>query len=194
MIIIDKDLSEEPIVLLTSPLVVEEVLSKEELERIELITSQLEVKPITFDGKAAEQHLSCKKAWIPYTDDTAWLYGRVYDLVCYFNADYFFFNPIDMVERIAYNVYEEGGYLDWHIDLASSPPFSTRKLAVTIQLSASDDYREGFLEFNIDKVYRMPRTAGSLIIYPVYLSHRVTPITKGTRKSLTFWVGGTSFS
>lgn len=194
MIIIDKDLSNEPITLLTSPVVVECVLTKGEIERIEEITSALPVSAPTYDGEERLDIANYKTAWIPYTDATAWLYGRVYDIVCMYNKEYFRFDPIDMVERIAYNVYEEGAGLDWHIDLASSPPCSTRKLAVTIQLSESDDYREGFLEFEIDQRYTMPRTGGTFIIYPTFLWHRITPVTKGTRKSLTFWVGGTSFT
>jgi PKHD-type hydroxylase len=193
MIIIDKDLSNEPITFVTSPLVVEEVLTQEEIERIEEITSKLELTIPTYDGEERLDLANYKKAWIPYTDETAWLYGRVYDVVSMYNEEYFRFEPLDMVERIVYNVYEEGAGLDWHIDLASSPPFSTRKLAVTIQLSNSDDYREGFLEFELDERYSMPRTAGTFVIYPSFLWHRVTPVTKGTRKSLTFWVGGTSF-
>ena len=31
---------------------------------------------------------------------------------------------------------------------------------------------------------------GNLFIFPSYLMHRVTPVTKGTRKSLVIWAGG----
>jgi PKHD-type hydroxylase len=38
-----------------------------------------------------------------------------------------------------------------------------------------------------------PREKGTVIMFPSYLLHRVTPVTKGVRKSLVLWVGGTTF-
>jgi PKHD-type hydroxylase len=37
------------------------------------------------------------------------------------------------------------------------------------------------------------RKQGSAIFFPSFLMHRVTPITKGTRKSLVLWMGGDSY-
>jgi len=36
------------------------------------------------------------------------------------------------------------------------------------------------------------KTKGSVIIFPSYLLHRVTPVTSGLRKSLVLWAGGSS--
>ena len=49
------------------------------------------------------------------------------------------------------------------------------------------------LEFGItDKSgknnYTAPRTRGSIIVFPAFLSHRVTPVTKGKRYSLITWM------
>lgn len=35
-----------------------------------------------------------------------------------------------------------------------------------------------------------PRGKGVGVLFPSYMMHRVTPVTKGTRKSLVLWVGG----
>jgi PKHD-type hydroxylase len=32
-----------------------------------------------------------------------------------------------------------------------------------------------------------------MTIFPSCIMHRVTPVTKGVRKSLVFWVGGTPY-
>jgi PKHD-type hydroxylase len=37
------------------------------------------------------------------------------------------------------------------------------------------------------------RARGTLVAFPSYLLHRVTPITSGTRKSLVAWVSGPVF-
>lgn len=38
-----------------------------------------------------------------------------------------------------------------------------------------------------------PRDKGTVIIFPSYILHRVTPVTKGVRKSLAVWISGPRF-
>ena len=38
-----------------------------------------------------------------------------------------------------------------------------------------------------------PRGKGVGVLFPSYMMHRVTPVTRGTRKSLVLWVGGSPF-
>ena len=35
-----------------------------------------------------------------------------------------------------------------------------------------------------------PRGKGTVVIFPSYMMHRVSEVTKGTRESLVLWVGG----
>ena len=65
-----------------------------------------------------------------------------------------------------------------------------------IQLSDPKDYEGGFLEFAHHKnephkcEYVKAREGlprGSIIVFPSYTWHRVTPVTKGTRLSLVQW-------
>ncbi len=39
-------------------------------------------------------------------------------------------------------------------------------------------------------VIQIPKNKGLTVIFPSFSMHRVTPITKGTRKSLVLWLGG----
>ena len=67
-----------------------------------------------------------------------------------------------------------------------------RKVSITVQLSDTDDYEGGNLEIwsGGDNVKIAPRGRGNVVIFPSYMMHRVTPVTKGTRKSFVLWVGG----
>ena len=38
-----------------------------------------------------------------------------------------------------------------------------------------------------------PKTKGTVIFFPSFLRHAVTPVTKGERKSLVLWVHGKPF-
>ena len=35
-----------------------------------------------------------------------------------------------------------------------------------------------------------PRSQGAAVIFPAFYLHRITPVTKGVRKSFVLWVGG----
>ena len=86
----------------------------------------------------------------------------------------------------------ENGHYDWHEDvLWESDRMYDRKLSVTVQLSDPDDYEGG--EFQFKEGEQPPSTCrekGTILVFPSYLVHRVTPVTKGTRKSLVAWFEG----
>lgn len=90
--------------------------------------------------------------------------------------------------------YTEGGKFNWHLDVG--PNYATRKISYTIQLSDTDDYEGGDLEFfNGEEKRKDPnlRKRGNIIMFPAYTWHRVTPVTKGTRYALVGWIHGPTF-
>lgn len=85
------------------------------------------------------------------------------------------------------------GHYDWHMDLGTER-FSRRKLSMSIQLSPSDAYDGGDLEFHLSGLDRdRMRQQGTLIAFPAFHEHRVTPVTRGERYSLVAWVDGPPF-
>lgn len=107
------------------------------------------------------------------------------------------FNMGTIVNDIQYTTYhsEDQGFYDWHIDtfFLNNTRAYDRKVSVIIQLSDSDDYEGG--DFEIDPKYEAPdreelRKKGTIIVIPSFIQHRVTPVTKGTRKSIVSWVEG----
>ncbi len=92
--------------------------------------------------------------------------------------------------QIARYTGEVQGHYDWHIDLGPGR-FSRRKLSLSIQLSAGEDYDGGDLEFHLSGLDAAAmRRQGTLIAFPSYLEHRVAPVTRGERYSLVAWVDG----
>lgn len=193
MIAIDEKLTDDKVGFMTSPLIIEEVLDHQELSAIQDIVDALPSKPATINyGEENPDIASFKIAWIPYEDSTAWLYGRLYDVILLYNDESFEFDPLDMVERIMYTEFEECDEHQWHMDLADVPPFCNRKLTITVQLSSSDDYRGGDLVY-LNSGYSAPRSQGTIIAHPSYLIYSISPVASGKRKALTFWLGGTKF-
>ncbi len=84
-------------------------------------------------------------------------------------------------------------HYDWHVDMGRAYAAS-RKLGFSIQLSHSDDYVGGDLEFhNVEIDLKSLRKKGTLAIFPTYWLHKVSPVTKGTRGVVVGWVHGPSF-
>tara|TARA_Y100000592_G_scaffold100993_1_gene184367 strand:- start:2493 stop:3113 length:621 start_codon:yes stop_codon:yes gene_type:complete len=139
---------------------------------------------------------SSKVKWLPKSAAFKVLYENIAERVLASNNENWFFDLHSMHEDIQYTEYHatEKGHYNWHIDLG--PGFaSLRKISLTINLSDPNEYEGGVLEFDIGgkvKTYG-PREQGAICLFPSYLPHRVTPVTKGIRKSLVLWVGGKPF-
>tara|TARA_Y100001972_G_scaffold123254_1_gene170192 strand:- start:953 stop:1573 length:621 start_codon:yes stop_codon:yes gene_type:complete len=107
-------------------------------------------------------------------------------------------------ESMQFTKYNKGQFYDWHYDSWVDPykNNTVRKLSVTVSLSDENDFEGGDLEFAIqDNNAREPlkkilrtchevRKKGSLVVFPSFLWHRVTPVIRGTRYSLVIWSTG----
>ena len=90
--------------------------------------------------------------------------------------------------------YDKGDHYDWHID--HDRQSSSRKLTCIVQLSDPDSYKGGEIQVFPPLVQASRfdwRACGTLIIFPVYVPHRVVNIQSGTRHALVFWVHGPPF-
>jgi PKHD-type hydroxylase len=122
--------------------------------------------------------------------ESQWIFDRVFGVVGGLNRQYWQFE-LSGVERIQFSRYGEGEYYDWHMDLAARGALSRRKVTVTVQLSPPEAYDGGELEVNLGSTSRTAsRERGLLVAFPSYGLHRVRPITRGTRHSLSAWFGG----
>ena len=90
--------------------------------------------------------------------------------------------------------YNEGDFYAYHVDdFTTTNIKSNRKLSVTLQLSDTEDYEGG--DFQFMKYINPPekvqiRKVGTVLIFPSFLQHRVTKVTKGSRYSVVGWYEG----
>ena len=94
-----------------------------------------------------------------------------------------------------FRYYTVGDYFLEHKDNVNKSGADPRYFTVTVQLSEADEYEGGDLEYwqGGKQPIVAHRGAGSVFIFPSYMMHRVTTVTKGTRKSFVLWVGGTHY-
>ena len=118
------------------------------------------------------------------------VYNNVMDLFYGSNRSYGFQVYDDVqLELIRYDSNTKDKF-DWHFDdLWEQDTEADRKLSMSIQLSESTDY-EG-CDIEIEGVDGLEiRDRGSVIVFPSYMNHRVTPCTGGTRHVLVAWMYG----
>jgi PKHD-type hydroxylase len=135
-------------------------------------------------------------AYIEPNQYSQWLYELLFPLSLEANQELFKFDIDIVTDPIHYVIYpEDEGHLDWHMDIGAYA-VNKRKLAMTVQLSDSSEYDGGDFQIWLgskDKFVTVPREKGDIIVFPSFLMHRVTPITRGQRKCLVFWTGGRPF-
>jgi PKHD-type hydroxylase len=109
-----------------------------------------------------------------------------------FGFDIYRFTDFEAVHHNVYSAEFYGEY-GWHCDSAVDKMYDS-KLTVIINVS-SEPYEGGNFELFLQKPFHVKPLdiPGSVIVFPSYMQHRVTPITKGVRKSVSIWVRGPLF-
>ena len=132
-------------------------------------------------------------AWIPWNQDTDWIFQRLYEHAINVNNKYYQFDLSGFYEQIQFTEYTSpDGHYTWHTD-GGSGSFSTCKLSIVVQLSDPKKYEGGELQLFTDDVQSITKKQGAVTFFPSYSAHRVTPITKGKRYTLVIWVAGPPF-
>ena len=114
------------------------------------------------------------------------------------NSNHFGFDAMQMTEHGQYAEYSKGGFYNWHMDssvgMSNMPP--VRKISMTLLLNDPKEFEGGELEmYGGDRLnsqsnkFKLKR--GYAIFFASFFLHRVNPVTKGNRKSLVMWFGGT---
>jgi PKHD-type hydroxylase len=148
------------------------------------------------DSAVADQNSNVRStriSWIEEKQETLWLFQKMIGAVSQINQQAYGFD-LAALESLQYTVYHagEGSHYGWHVDHGNTP--RRRKLSLVLQLSAPGDYEGCELQiYASTQIDTAPKTRGTLIAFPSYTLHRVTPITAGIRKSLVMWCSGPRF-
>ena len=141
------------------------------------------------DTKTRTSHIS----WIPFKKMKQ-MYKRLELIMKQTNGNHFGFDNMQITEMAQYTEYPEGGFYDWHVDnydnCQHEPP--VRKISMTCLLSPEHEFEGGDLQLmKEDKIAKLKQ--GHAIFFASFIRHRVAPVTRGNRKSLVMWFGGTPF-
>ena len=131
-------------------------------------------------------------SWIPFNKMQP-MYDDLIYLIQKINRNHFGFSNIQITEPAQVSEYSKGQFYDWHtdspVDMDIEPP--VRKLSMTLLLNDPSEFEGGNLEIAGKTLSHMKQ--GHAAIFASFLQHRVTPVTKGVRKSLVVWFNGEPF-
>ena len=156
-------------------------------------------------GKAGEEELhdslrKSKVSIVRIDSENRWIFDMLAQVADYMNKTFYNFDLIGF-DHFQYTVYDDDGdKYDYHVDMmfgdesVDVTPIP-RKLSLSICLNDPTDYEGGELQFFVGGKNEQTATQakGRVIAFPSYVLHRVTPVTKGTRKSIVIWVLGNKF-
>ena len=187
--------------------VIPDFFNKEELEKIDDVSKIFEVKEslVGNSGPDAEgepnKNRSSDIRWIEPQEETTWIYEKMTEFLREMNGMHYMFN-INGFEAFQHATYKDtdNGRFTKHID--ESRLFDSinniRKISYSILLNDPSEYEGGELHIwdghgEGDTLIKDLK-AGYLVAFPSFLLHEVTPVTKGTRKSLVCWARGPRWS
>jgi PKHD-type hydroxylase len=182
----------------------EKILNDDEIDAIHKISKN----SIASRGTTRGQELSKDKSnnidygrrsdlkWIDYNPNTQWLYEKITTAANSINSQRYNFQLVgcEPMQYTTYNSSEQGEY-EWHTDTLRLSKDYVRKLSVVILLSdASDFYGGSFLVSPTGgKPQEVVMKKGTMVVFPSWLPHCVTPVLEGTRTSLVAWLYGNNF-
>jgi PKHD-type hydroxylase len=132
-------------------------------------------------------------SWIHPTQEAHWIFDRIVNCVLDLNNKYFNFHLSGLYEGLQFTKYVgPSGRYKKHCDRGYNTPI--RKLSFVLQLTDPTEYTGGDLKiYEGEEGIKADKTRGTLIAFPSFFLHEVTPVKKGTRYSLVGWTGGDNF-
>jgi PKHD-type hydroxylase len=175
----------------------DDAFSDEEIEKIKAYCENLPKNEASVGGyeNSPEAVRKSEVAWVSNNNEIGWLYDRLAYIGRNLNSKFYGFDLTGFVEDFQYATYTEDdqGHYTWHNDMSDTSA-SSRKFTLVLQLSDPSEYEGGDLETFIGvEPGTVDKKKGMIAGFPSWTLHRVTPVTKGIRKSLVVWIAGPQF-
>ena len=151
------------------------------------------LKPALVETMDLAQSASIRRSsavFVPQNESTSWVFKRLGKAVRKINDTVYGFDVSQFREGFQFTRYEVGEFYGPHFDIGPGR-LTERKLSLTVQLSAPEDYTGG--ELVIYPEFVAAKDQGSMTVFPSFMCHNVLPVKTGVRYSLVSWLAGPPF-
>lgn len=135
--------------------------------------------------------------WMGCDQSTQLIWGKIVDVVAKVNSQYFHYDLTGCFEPAQLGIYKanDTSHYTWHSDDSPTSWRVPRKLSMSLLLDDPSQFEGGELQvmYQDEKPKSVEQKRGRAWFFPSWMLHRVTPVTKGIRRSLVLWVGGPAF-
>ena len=150
------------------------------------------------EGQVNQEKRRTNIGWMGVDKNNQHIWEKITNAVWSANRQFFQFDLTgcyELAQLGSYTQHDQGHY-DWHTDTSlagSNTPF--RKLSMCLMLSDTSEFEGGELQvkYGSDDIRTVEQKRGRAWFFPSWTLHRVTPVTRGIRRSLVLWVGGPGF-
>jgi PKHD-type hydroxylase len=168
-------------------------VSQEFIDLVQQEADKLDwVKATTFGQKGEDQGLSStRRSNVKWLNGQAEISSTLWGFIQAANQQL----DVDVVNRAdvqftQYDSDDEGFYGQHHDVNWENPEPHDRKISISILLSDPADFDGGNLSFHEVTNKGIEWQKGSVLCFPSFIQHSVSPVTRGTRKSLVAWFSG----
>jgi PKHD-type hydroxylase len=128
---------------------------------------------------------------IPRQDATKWIYERAAEIFEQANRT-FRFRVVGLIEEPMVTGYGPDDKFPWQVDCSHNFT-ANRKLSLSLLLTDAGPGGEGAVEFVGRENGAAPLGAGTAIVFPSFLAHRVKPVSRERRAVLRAYAYGPTF-
>ena len=151
------------------------------------------LKPALVEDMDPDKSVGIRKSsavFVLPNESTNWVFERLSKAIREINDAVYGFDASQFREGFQFTRYEVGEYYGPHFDIGPGR-LTERKLSLTVQLSAPEDYTGG--ELVIYPEFVAAKDQGTMTVFPSFMCHNVLPVKTGVRYSLVSWVAGPQF-
>lgn len=181
----------------------ENFLSPEDIAQLINLPEWGSVSPAVIGGaetgpRVEERVRKSNVAWLDRSVHTSHIFEKIMTAVVEVNSRFFRFDLAGFFEPAQLTMYsaDRQEFYTWHIDGSlKDMNVVPRKLSMTLLLNDPSEFEGGQFQIKTesDNPITVEQKKGRAWFFPSYHLHRVTPVTRGVRKSLVLWVGGPEF-
>jgi len=148
-------------------------------------------------GMIAPEVRKSDNSWLFPQPHTQHIWDKITLAIAEVNRTFFNYDIDGCYEAAQLTVYAANDtHYDWHIDAhPAQQAVMPRKLSMSLLLSDPSEFEGG--EFQVKTVNDTPisleQVKGRAWFFSSNTLHRVTPVTRGVRRSLVLWIGGPPF-
>lgn len=147
------------------------------------------------DAKVDDNIRDTDITWIAQSPENGWIYQRMSQIATRVNHDKYQFD-LSHFQPFQYGKYKPGGHYTWHYDSGPNLP-EHRKLSFVLGLTDPELYEGGELQLNVhggqETPHSMKLRKGDIVVFPSWVTHRVTPVISGERMTMVGWAVGPKF-